>query len=352
MIFFQKNHRFITMSNSMDHEIQTTIDSLLAAATGGDLDTVINLLNADASMNIYATNANDESLIVDVIRAEKQLVAQHLFKTYETDLSAIENFFKTHRSDADTLWHSQPILVACGGDLCDAITQIVPDSMRLPRPGTEEREGLIVLLKRINNVRSEEVLWLSPSKHNNEVSITEDRSIAQIVELIYTESGGGVMDIMMQLDNNLLSLAAQHGMSELFFRMQPYFGKAFTWNDYIPMLGRLVRRNGNAMVALQGLIDRLALFQLDDLYSLEDSWHLLEIPIEIQQPNMFEDMLKEIVRIRRCQPSAVLNDLFQKSHLLSFDNICYTRKLIDSGTCIMFEHLCYSDRSEERRVGV
>lgn len=309
-----------------EHARQTpVVSALFVAATGGELNTVIDLINADATQNIYATNANEEALLVDVIRAGKPQIAQHLFGTYEADLQTVKTFFESQRLDDDATWRGQQILVACGDKLCDAVAQTVTDSMRLPRVGAEQRHGLIVLLKR-NNHSVADVLWLSPQKHAN--AAHDDRGIAKIVELIYAENGGGVLDIMLQMDNNLLALAAQHRQPELFFRMQPHFGNAFEWIDYMPMLCRLAsvdETHKDSIAALKALVDRLAMFELDDLCGLENAWRLLETPMKLQKLDMFEYILNEMCRIRSCPAKDILEELFHKSHLLSFEDI-YRRK--------------------------
>lgn len=322
-------------------------NELFVAATSGDLDAVRCLLNPDSALNIYATNAADESLLVDVIRAEKPQVAHHLFDIYAADLLAVSRFFRSRRGDGYTLWRRQPILVACGESLCDAVTGLVGDAMRLPRVGCEQRRGLVVLLKPDrSNVVDGGCLWLSAC------SPADKRSIAKIIEMIYTANGGGVLDFRQSKDYNLLALSAHHRMPELFFRIQPHFGDPIAWDDYMPMLRRLLlitseegRDNNNAtMDSLKALIDKLAMFRLDDLYAKENSWRLLETPIDLKLPDMFEQMLAEMVRFRGCPPSDILNELFQKSHLLSFDNICYARKLNEGAPVIFDESLSYTNR--------
>lgn len=294
---------------------------LQLAATKGDLSLVKELLQSNGALNIYATNAKDEALLADVIRAGQPDVAQLLLDVYEADLNTVTQFFRQQRpiDGASQFWLTAKILVACGNELCDAVESLVTETMRLPHvigePST--RRGLVVLLKRDHTRSADDhrVLWLSPSASNQ---AEEQRTVARIIETVYVENiSGGLLDVL-QHRQSLLALAARQGLSDVFFRLHRLFGADdwLTATDCWSLLCNLAKfATIDAVPALRALAERLDRFQLDDdsLYQGSDAWRLLETPLRLQQTTVFEYLLGEIARVQLVTPGAVLNRLIQNS---------------------------------------
>lgn len=305
-----------------------TVSALQQAATAGDLETVKVLLNGDASQNIYTVADNEEALLIDVLRAGQTEVAHHLFGLYIIDLVAVRQFLDIFQRDVESMWRNTQILVACGPALCDAVAALVTNSMRLPRHGCWSRRGLIVLLKRGGScsAQGQEVVWLSPSSEQS----SDVRAMARIIELIYTERGGGVFN----MNSDLLGLTARHGMLELFIGMHKHLSETFNWE----MLCRLasfhvneITKAKDAITGLQILDRRLEAFQLDKMYAKEDAWKLLQPPMELQDMALFEYVLAGIVRSRGSTRWHVLRDLFKNSDLLSDERINESDNAINYG---------------------
>lgn len=340
------------------------------AAIQGDLPLVSELLRANVALNIYATNANDEALLADVIQARQSAAAQLLLDMYEADLFTLTQWFREccHTGDADFQgWPTMPVLVACGQELCDAVECLVTDSIRLPRVAGDQpvssRQCLIVLLKRDHDTHHHQVLWLSPSAAN---TADDKRTLARIIESIYVErNSGGLLDV-----HDLLALAAHKGLPDVFFRLHSILVSysLVPWDkntDFMPLLcflaqykidtvdpASLAERLGHfqpddnllymltdvwrqleiqlrlqrvdvfqhmlaevPVSSLRSLADRLGRFRLDDdsLYMDADAWRMLEIPLRLLQTHVFEYLLNEIARVQARTPGTVINMLIQNS---------------------------------------